>query len=78
MSSAARTGLTSMTDTQPTQTTNLDRYGYAELPWSRPRDILAAGPLGIDSAASSAPSVPTAAPTPRASAPPGSTATSSS
>ena len=46
MSPAARTGLTSMTDTQPTQTTNLDRYGYAELPWSRPCDILAAGPLG--------------------------------
>ena len=48
MSSAARTGLTSMTDIQPTQTTNLDRYGYAELPWSRPHDILAAGPLGYE------------------------------
>ena len=46
MSSAARSGLNPMTDIQPTQTTNLDRYGYAELPWSRPRDILAAGPLG--------------------------------
>ena len=42
MSPAARTGLTSMTDTQPTQTTNLDRYGSAELPCG----ILAAGPLG--------------------------------
>jgi len=48
MSSAGRSGLNPMTDTQPTQTTNLDRYGYAELPWSRPRDILAAGPLGMD------------------------------
>jgi Pyridoxamine 5'-phosphate oxidase len=46
MSSAARIGLTSMTDHQPTQTTNLDRYGNAELPWSRARDILTAGPLG--------------------------------
>jgi hypothetical protein len=48
MSSAARIGLNLMTDMQPTQTTNLDRYGSAELPWSRPRDILAAGPLGMD------------------------------
>jgi hypothetical protein len=32
-----------MTDRTPSETTNLDRYGYAELPWSRPRDILAAG-----------------------------------
>jgi hypothetical protein len=32
-----------MTDTvnEPISTTNLDRYGSAELPWSRPRDILA-------------------------------------
>jgi hypothetical protein len=31
-----------MTDNtnQPTSTTNLDHYGSAELPWSRPRDIL--------------------------------------
>jgi hypothetical protein len=27
--------------TQPISTRNLDRYGSAELPWSRPRDILA-------------------------------------
>ena len=27
---------------EPTSTRNLDRYGSAELPWSRPRDILAA------------------------------------
>ena len=27
--------------TEPTTTRNLDRYGSAELPWSRPRDILA-------------------------------------
>jgi pyridoxamine 5'-phosphate oxidase-like protein len=32
-----------MTDTtiQPSSTRNLDQYGSAELPWSRPRDILA-------------------------------------
>ncbi|MFE0025353.1 pyridoxamine 5'-phosphate oxidase family protein [Amycolatopsis sp. NPDC059021] len=31
-----------MTDTafEPTSITNLDRYGSAELPWSRPRDVL--------------------------------------
>ncbi|MEU4762436.1 pyridoxamine 5'-phosphate oxidase family protein [Actinosynnema sp. NPDC023794] len=28
--------------TEPTSTHNLDRYGSAELPWSRPREILAA------------------------------------
>src|SRR5437763_16174643 len=33
----------SMSDTmtEPISTRNLDRYGSAELPWSRPRDILA-------------------------------------
>lgn len=32
-----------MTDitNEPTSTRNLDRYGSAELPWSRPRDVLA-------------------------------------
>jgi hypothetical protein len=31
-----------MTDamTEPISTRNLDQYGSAELPWSRPRDIL--------------------------------------
>jgi hypothetical protein len=29
------------TRTEPISTRNLDRYGSAELPWSRPRDILA-------------------------------------
>ena len=33
-----------MTDPHPVQATNLDRYGSAELPWSRARDLLAAGP----------------------------------
>jgi len=28
------------TTNDPTSTTNLDRYGSAELPWSRPRDVL--------------------------------------
>src|SRR6266700_7741194 len=31
----------SSTMTEPISTRNLDRYGSAELPWSRPRDILA-------------------------------------
>jgi hypothetical protein len=31
-----------MADREPIETTNLDRYGSAELPWSRPRDLLAA------------------------------------
>ena len=33
-----------MTDREPIETTNLDRYGNVTLPWSRPRDILAAHP----------------------------------
>jgi len=32
-----------MTDLEPTTTTNLDRYGHAALPWSRPRDLLTGG-----------------------------------
>lgn len=32
----------------PVETKNLDRYGYAELPWSRPHDLLAGGSLGAD------------------------------
>jgi hypothetical protein len=35
-----------MTDRQPTETTNLDRYGDLALPWSRAHDILAAGAQG--------------------------------
>ena len=35
-----------MTDRAPVETKNLDRYGYPELPWDRPRDILAVGSLG--------------------------------
>ena len=31
-----------MTDQEPIETTNLDRYGSAALPWSRPHDLLAA------------------------------------
>jgi hypothetical protein len=36
-----------MTDRQPTETTNLDRYGNPVLPWGRTRDLLASenGPL---------------------------------
>ena len=30
-----------MTEREPIETTNLDRYGSAELPWSRPHDLLA-------------------------------------
>jgi hypothetical protein len=33
-----------MPEREPIEVTNLDRYGYAVLPWSRPRDILAAPP----------------------------------
>lgn len=33
-----------MTERTPHETTNLDRYGNAELPWSRPRDLLAREP----------------------------------
>ena len=33
-----------MTDRAPVEVTNLDRYGSAALPWSRPRDLLAASP----------------------------------
>lgn len=35
-----------MTERTPTDVKNLDRYGNDALPWSRPRDILAAGPPG--------------------------------
>src|ERR671924_1196958 len=33
-----------MTDRAPVEVTNLDRYGFSALPWSRPRDLLAASP----------------------------------
>lgn len=33
-----------MTDSTPSETTNLDRYGSAELPWSRARAAMAEGP----------------------------------
>ena len=35
-----------MPDLDPVEVTNLDRYGSAELPWSRPRDLLASEPPG--------------------------------
>ena len=35
-----------MPERKPQETTNLDRYGNAPLPWSRPRDILAGGVPG--------------------------------
>jgi hypothetical protein len=35
-----------MSDREPVEITNLDRYGCDALPWSRPYDLLAAGPLG--------------------------------
>ena len=37
-----------MTGREPVDVTNLDRYGSAALPWSRPRDLLAASPHGPD------------------------------
>ena len=33
-----------MTDQSPIEVTNLDRYGFPALPWSRSRDLLAASP----------------------------------
>ncbi|HMJ33185.1 MAG TPA: pyridoxamine 5'-phosphate oxidase family protein [Baekduia sp.] len=35
-----------MPDREPTDTKNLDRYGFDALPWSRPRDQLAVGSRG--------------------------------
>jgi hypothetical protein len=35
-----------VTDRQPDEVTNLDRYGDPALPWSRPHDLLASGPKG--------------------------------
>jgi hypothetical protein len=35
-----------MTEREPAEVTNLDRYGNPPLPWSRPQGILAAGSLG--------------------------------
>jgi Pyridoxamine 5'-phosphate oxidase len=42
-----RMGMTD-TMTEPISTRNLDRYGSAELPWSRPRDILASDTPGAN------------------------------
>jgi nitroimidazol reductase NimA-like FMN-containing flavoprotein (pyridoxamine 5'-phosphate oxidase superfamily) len=33
-----------MTDREPVEVTNLDRYGFPPLPWSRPHDLLGATP----------------------------------
>jgi hypothetical protein len=35
-------------DRAPTEAKNLDRYGNAALPWSRPHDLLAVDSFGID------------------------------
>jgi hypothetical protein len=35
-----------MTDREPTEVTNLDRYGNPVLPWSRAHDLLTSGPRG--------------------------------
>ena len=35
-----------MTDREPTEVTNLDRYGNPELPWGRAHGLLASGPKG--------------------------------
>jgi hypothetical protein len=35
-----------MTDREPVETTNLDRYGFPPLPWSRPHERLAVGTFG--------------------------------
>jgi hypothetical protein len=38
-----------MTSQEPVEVTNLDRYGYPPLPWSRPRDLLATTSTSSDS-----------------------------
>src|ERR1035438_154486 len=43
---ATPAGGTGMTDRQPSEVTNLDRYGDTVIPWSRPHDLLASGPKG--------------------------------
>src|SRR5213594_874817 len=37
-----------MTDRQPIETTNLDRYGFDALPWARPHDLIANGDPSAD------------------------------
>ena len=37
-----------MADREPTETTNLDRYGYPPIPWSRPHALLAVGSPGVE------------------------------
>src|SRR4051812_24610328 len=37
-----------MTSNEPISTRNLDQYGHDALPWSRPRDVLAADTPGAD------------------------------
>lgn len=37
-----------MTDRQPTETTNLDRYGDSTIPWGRVHELLESGPKGPD------------------------------
>ena len=37
-----------MTDRAPIEVTDLDRYGSPVVPWSRPHDLLAAGPTRTD------------------------------
>jgi hypothetical protein len=48
MSLPSPSGLITMANYEPIETTNLDRYGSPALPWSRPRDLLDAGPMGRD------------------------------
>jgi hypothetical protein len=35
-----------MADLKPAEVTNLDGYGFPAMPWSRPGDLLATGPVG--------------------------------
>jgi hypothetical protein len=37
-----------MADRTPVETTNLDIYGHAVIPWKRPHDLLASGPSSIE------------------------------
>jgi hypothetical protein len=57
-----------MTDREPIEVTNLDRYGDPALPWSRPHALLAAGtprPAQVEGEAFTAPfGAPSAGPPP--------------
>src|SRR5262245_23363623 len=51
MSSPLWWGLNCMPNREPTETANLDTmFGTGAIPWSRPREVLGAGPFGPETA----------------------------